>query len=35
MNNRIEDFIAFRRRMNERILGQDNQVMRRFFALDT
>ncbi|MEO5622654.1 MAG: carboxymuconolactone decarboxylase family protein [Dokdonella sp.] len=29
------EFNAFRQRMNERILGQDNQVVRRFFALDT
>lgn len=32
---RIGDFIEFRKRMNERILAQDNQVVRRFFALDT
>ena len=35
MSDRIRDFTAFRQRMNERILGQDNQVIRRFFALDT
>jgi len=35
MSDRIGDFTAFRQRMNERILGQDNQVIRRFFALDT
>ena len=35
MSERIRDFTAFRQRMNERILGQDNQVVRRFFALDT
>lgn len=35
MSERIRDFSAFRQRMNERILGQDNQVIRRFFALDT
>jgi AhpD family alkylhydroperoxidase len=35
MSDRIGDFTAFRQRMNERILGQDNQVVRRFFALDT
>ena len=34
-NTRLEDFNAFRQRMNERILEQDNQVVRRFFALDT
>ncbi|HEV7489214.1 MAG TPA: carboxymuconolactone decarboxylase family protein [Rhodanobacteraceae bacterium] len=33
--SRVEDFTKFRKRMNERILGQDNQVVRRFFALDT
>lgn len=33
--NRIEEFTAFRKRMNERILSEDNQVVRRFFALDT
>jgi AhpD family alkylhydroperoxidase len=32
---RVEEFTAFRKRMNERILGEDNQVVRRFFALDT
>ena len=26
---------AFRKRMNERILAEPNQVVRRFFALDT
>jgi len=34
MSDRIEQFTAFRQRMNERILAQDNQVVRRFFALD-
>jgi AhpD family alkylhydroperoxidase len=33
--DRIGEFTAFRQRMNERILAQDNQVVRRFFALDT
>jgi len=28
-------FSAFRKRMNERILAEPNQVVRRFFALDT
>jgi len=32
---RLKEFNEFRQRMNERILGQDNQVVRRFFALDT
>jgi len=33
--DRVSDFVEFRRRMNERILEHDNQVVRRFFALDT
>jgi AhpD family alkylhydroperoxidase len=33
--DRVAEFTAFRQRMNERILGEDNQVIRRFFALDT
>jgi AhpD family alkylhydroperoxidase len=34
-NDRVAEFTDFRQRMNERILGHDNQVIRRFFALDT
>ena len=34
-NDRIAEFTAFRKRMNERILAEPNQVVRRFFALDT
>ncbi|GAB2504863.1 carboxymuconolactone decarboxylase family protein [Arenimonas alkanexedens] len=34
-DDRLKEFTEFRQRMNERILGQDNQVVRRFFALDT
>ena len=34
MTDRIRQFTEFRQRMNERILAQDNQVVRRFFALD-
>ena len=33
--DRVAEFTAFRRRMNERILAEPNQVVRRFFALDT
>jgi len=33
--NRVKEFTEFRKRMNERILEHDNQVVRRFFALDT
>lgn len=35
MSDRLAEFGEFRQRMNERILEQDNQVVRRFFALDT
>lgn len=31
----IAGFTAYRKRMNERILAEPNQVVRRFFALDT
>jgi AhpD family alkylhydroperoxidase len=34
-DDRVKAFTDFRKRMNERILGHDNQVVRRFFALDT
>src|ERR1700733_984128 len=34
MSDRLAEFTAFRQRMNERILAEDNQVVRRFFALD-
>ena len=33
--DRVAGFSAFRKRMNERILAEPNQVVRRFFALDT
>ena len=33
--DRLQEFTEFRQRMNERILGHDNQVVKRFFALDT
>jgi AhpD family alkylhydroperoxidase len=33
--DRVKAFSDFRVRMNERILSEDNQVVRRFFALDT
>jgi AhpD family alkylhydroperoxidase len=35
MSDGLAEFNAFRQRMNERILAEDNQVVRRFFALDT
>ena len=34
MSDRIQQFTEFRQRMNERILAHDNQVVRRYFALD-
>lgn len=34
MSDRVQQFVSFRQRMNERILGIDNQVTKRFFALD-
>ncbi len=33
--DRVKQFTEFRQRMNQRILGEPNQVIRRFFALDT
>ena len=33
--DRIAAFTEFRKRMNQRILAEPNQVVRRFFALDT
>ena len=33
--DRVAEFTAFRKRMNARILAEPNQVVRRFFALDT
>jgi AhpD family alkylhydroperoxidase len=35
MSDRIGEFTEFRQRMNQRILAEPNQVVRRFFALDT
>lgn len=31
----VEEFNAYRSRMNEKILGQNNLVLKRFFNLDT
>ncbi|WP_159015326.1 carboxymuconolactone decarboxylase family protein [Cognatiluteimonas profundi] len=33
--DRLAAFTSFRQRMNDRILAEPNQVVRRFFALDT
>jgi AhpD family alkylhydroperoxidase len=35
MNERIEEFRSYRAKMNERILGADNLVIKRLFNLDT
>lgn len=35
MNEQIKEFRDFRSKMNERILSQDNLVMKRLFNLDT
>lgn len=35
MSDRLEQFKAFRERMNERILAEKHQQINRFFALDT
>lgn len=34
-DDRVKAFTEFRQRMNKRILDEPNQVVRRFFALDT
>lgn len=33
--NKVEEFNAYRQKMNDRILGSDNKVMKRFFNLDS
>jgi AhpD family alkylhydroperoxidase len=35
MSTRVEDFHAFRTKMNERILSADNRAIKRFFGVDT
>ena len=35
MGKRVEEFHAFRTKMNERILGADNRAIKRFFGVDT
>ncbi|MCC7096429.1 MAG: carboxymuconolactone decarboxylase family protein [Thermomonas sp.] len=34
-DDRVKQFTEFRQRMNQRILDEPNQVVRRFFSLDT
>ena len=33
-NKRVEEFNEYRVKMNERIMAQDNKVLKRFFSLD-
>ena len=35
MGKKLEEFNAFRSKMNERILGEDNRAIKRFFGVDT
>ena len=35
MANIIEEFNAYRSKMNDKILGNDNKVMKRLYSLDT
>ncbi|MDH3650768.1 MAG: carboxymuconolactone decarboxylase family protein [Saprospiraceae bacterium] len=32
--SQVENFNAYRQKMNERILSEDNKVLKRFFSLD-
>lgn len=32
--NKVEEFNHYRKKMNERIMAQDNKVLKRFFSLD-
>jgi AhpD family alkylhydroperoxidase len=35
MGKRVEEFQAFRKKMNDRILKADNRAIKRFFGVDT
>ena len=35
MGKRVDEFNAFRTKMNERILGADHRAVKRFFGVDT
>lgn len=35
MGKRVDEFHAFRTKMNERILSADNRAIKRFFSVDT
>ncbi|MBT8189100.1 MAG: carboxymuconolactone decarboxylase family protein [Bacteroidia bacterium] len=32
--NKVQEFNSYREKMNERIMAQDNKVLKRFFSLD-
>lgn len=35
MNNQVEEFNEYRQRMNDKILGDNNKIIKRIFNLDT
>lgn len=35
MTNKVEEFNAYRQQMNEKILGDNNKIIKRIFNLDT
>ncbi len=35
MNDRVEAFTEYRKKMNQRILAEDNRVIKRLFSLDS
>ena len=35
MSNAIDDFRAYREKMNEKLLATDNKVIKRIYSLDT
>jgi AhpD family alkylhydroperoxidase len=35
MNNSLKDFEAYRNKMNDKLLSQDNKIIKRIFNLDT
>lgn len=35
MDNRVSEFNEFRRKMNERILAEDNRIIKRMFSVDS
>ncbi|MGB7842550.1 MAG: carboxymuconolactone decarboxylase family protein [Salinimicrobium sp.] len=35
MNNKVEEFNQYRQKMNDKILGDNNKIIKRIFNLDT